>query len=112
MAITREVFEKIGDFDEKYLGGYEEFDYEQRIVEAGYNIFCSSKAIVEHKHRDTFKLLINQYYKYGIGSGRFCRIYPFTPFTMSAAWAAMREAMIPCLTSSGSGKERCSAGVT
>lgn len=91
MAITREVFEKVGDFDEKYLGGYEEFDYEHRIVESGYSILCSSKAIVEHKHRETFKLLINQYYKYGIGSGRFCRIYPFTPFTM---WHNMNELIL------------------
>lgn len=82
MAITREVFEKIGEFDEKYLGGYEEFDYEQRIIDSGHNILCSTKGIVEHKHRETFKLLINQYYKYGIGSGRFCRKYPFSSFTM------------------------------
>jgi glycosyltransferase involved in cell wall biosynthesis len=91
MAITRDVFEKIGDFDEKYLGGYEEFDYEHRIVESGYNILCSSKAVVEHKHRETLELLFNQYYKYGIGSGRFCRIYPFTPFT---TWHNMNELIL------------------
>ncbi|MCZ7384713.1 MAG: glycosyltransferase [Candidatus Methanoperedens sp.] len=91
MAITRDVFAEIGDFDEKYIGGYEEFDYEQRITESGHNILCSSKAIVEHKHRETFKLLVKQYYKYGVGSGRFCRKYPFASFTM---WHNMNELIL------------------
>ena len=34
------------------------------------------------------------------------------PLAMSAAWAAMRLAMIPSLTSFKSGSRRCSAGVT
>ena len=37
---------------------------------------------------------------------------PGTPLAMSAAWAAIREAMIPSLTSSLSGRRKCSAGVT
>lgn len=34
------------------------------------------------------------------------------PLAISAAWAAILEAMIPCLTSSTFGSARCSAGVT
>ena len=34
------------------------------------------------------------------------------PFAISAAWAAILEATIPCLTSSTFGRARCSAGVT
>lgn len=37
---------------------------------------------------------------------------PGIPFAMSAAWAAIFAAMIPCFTSSRLGSARCSAGVT
>ena len=37
---------------------------------------------------------------------------PGIPFAISAAWAAILEATIPCLTSSTFGRARCSAGVT
>ena len=37
---------------------------------------------------------------------------PFMPLAISAAWAAILEAIIPSLTSSTSGRRRCSAGVT
>lgn len=81
MAVAKEIFTRIGYFDEKYKGGYEEFDYEYRIVESGFNILCLKGAIVEHKHRETFSSLLIQYYRYGLGSGRFCRRYPHASFT-------------------------------
>ena len=37
---------------------------------------------------------------------------PGIPFAMSAAWAAILDAMMPCFTSSTFGSARCSAGVT
>ena len=37
---------------------------------------------------------------------------PGIPFAISAAWAAILDATIPCLTSSTFGRARCSAGVT
>ncbi len=81
MAVAKEIFMKIGYFDEDYKGGYEEFDYEYRIIKAGYNILCTGEAIVEHKHRETISSLMHQYYLYGLGSGRFCRKYPHASFT-------------------------------
>ncbi len=81
MAVAKEIFVKIGYFDENYKGGYEEFDYEYRVVKSGYDILCTGEAIVEHKHRETFSSLVNQYYLYGLGSGRFCRKYPHASFT-------------------------------
>ena len=37
---------------------------------------------------------------------------PGIPFAISAAWAAIFDAMIPCFVSSTFGRARCSAGVT
>lgn len=81
MAVAKDIFTKIGYFDEIFRGGYEEFDYEYRIVKSNFNILCLKEAIVEHKHRETFNSLLSQYYRYGLGSGRFCKKYPHASFT-------------------------------
>jgi GT2 family glycosyltransferase len=51
--VKREVFEKIGLFDERYFLYYEESDFCYRAKEAGYKIMYIPKAIVYHKNAQT-----------------------------------------------------------
>lgn len=50
MFIKREVFEKIGLFDEKYFLYYEDADFCQRAVKRGYKIVYAPDAILWHKN--------------------------------------------------------------
>jgi len=47
-AIKREVFEKVGLFDEKYFLYYEDNDLSQRIKKAGFAIYYQPKAFLWH----------------------------------------------------------------
>jgi len=56
MLILRELFEKIGYFDENYkVGGYEDNDYGIRAKLAGYELYLSAKALVKHEAHQVFK---------------------------------------------------------
>jgi GT2 family glycosyltransferase len=48
MLIKKEVFEKIGFFDEKYFLYYEDNDFSQRSKTAGFNLIYDSKAMLWH----------------------------------------------------------------
>jgi len=50
MLVKREVFEKVGSFDEKFFLYYEDSDLCERIRKAGYSIMYSPKAILWHKN--------------------------------------------------------------
>lgn len=50
MFIKKEVFEKIGFFNEKYFLYYEDSDFNQRAKKANYKIIYAPKAILWHKN--------------------------------------------------------------
>lgn len=50
MLVKREVFEKIGSFDEKYFLYYEDNDYSQRAKKFGFSIGYNPKAFLWHKN--------------------------------------------------------------
>ena len=50
MFVKREVFEKIGFFDEKYFLYYEDNDLSQRAKREGFRIIYSPKAVLWHKN--------------------------------------------------------------
>lgn len=50
MLVKRDVFAKIGLFNEKYFLYYEDNDFSQKAKNAGYRIIYSPKAIVWHKN--------------------------------------------------------------
>lgn len=55
--IMRELFDKIGYFDEIYeIGGYEDNDYCVRAKLAGYDTYISAKSLVKHKAHQVFDL--------------------------------------------------------
>lgn len=53
--VKREVFEKIGDYDEDYFIPYEDSDFSIRARKAGFKLYCYSKAKTYHRgHKSTF----------------------------------------------------------
>ena len=50
MLIKKEVFEKIGYFDERYFLYYEDNDFSQRAKSKGYEIIYAPRAILWHKN--------------------------------------------------------------
>ena len=53
--MRRDVFQKLGGFDEKFdLGGYEDFDRSLRLSRAGYEKWLCGKAWIHHIGHQTF----------------------------------------------------------
>lgn len=50
MLVKREVFEKVGFFDERYFLYYEDNDLSQRALRSGFKILYQPKAILWHKN--------------------------------------------------------------
>ncbi len=50
MFIHREVFTKVGFFDEKYFLYFEESDFCQRVKQAGFKLWYVPKAVIWHKN--------------------------------------------------------------
>jgi GT2 family glycosyltransferase len=49
MLVRRDVFERIGLFDESYFFGYEDLDFCLRARDAGFSTWCSPRAIAYHE---------------------------------------------------------------
>ena len=49
MMVKRSVAEKVGMFPEKFFLYYEEWDWSERILAAGYKIYYEAKALIFHK---------------------------------------------------------------
>ncbi len=50
MLVKKEVFEKIGLFDEKYFLYYEDSDFSMRTKKAGFKILYTPKSVIWHKN--------------------------------------------------------------
>ena len=94
-AFRREVFDKVGLFDEGAVTN-EDAELNQRILGAGGRIYLSREIKVYYYPRDSLTGLASQYYRYGQGRartllkhGRFVRLSPAVPFlTLLAAIVA------------------------
>jgi GT2 family glycosyltransferase len=79
-SFRRNVFQKVGLFDEK-LGrgtpaiGSEDVDIFYRILKAGYSIDYEPDAIVRHEHRATLDAVLYDAYSSGVSVRAFTRKY-------------------------------------
>lgn len=53
-AMTRQVYETIGGFDETFRGYFADTDYQQRLKKAGFRIGINKNIVVEHKAKATY----------------------------------------------------------
>lgn len=50
LLVNKEVFDKVGGFDEKYIYGYEDVDLNLKLTRSGYkNIYCPSALLFHHE---------------------------------------------------------------
>jgi GT2 family glycosyltransferase len=58
VAMRREVFERVGLLDERFVVGmFEDDDYARRVRDLGYEIVCARDAFVHHWQKASFRLL-------------------------------------------------------
>jgi len=94
-AFRRRVFETIGLWDPRAITN-EDSELNQRILDAGGQIYLSRDIVVHYYPRDSLKSLATQYFKYGRGRartllkvGHFANIRPAIPFLMVAGATTM-----------------------
>ena len=73
-SYTREIFEKVGYFDEQFDAS-EDYEFNYRILLAGYRAFSSLKLAVYYYPRKTLSALFKQMARYGTGRMRLARKY-------------------------------------
>ncbi len=85
MAFRKEVFDRIGSFDEALdmgtpVGGGGDLDMFARVLSAGGELAYAPEAIVWHHHRETLKGLAWQLFGYGVSAGaltlKYMRLVP------------------------------------
>lgn len=65
LGVRKEVWAKLGGFDNSYIGGHEEVDFCWRAQRAGYRLAYAPDAIMHYRLRDTLKGAVKQRYNYG-----------------------------------------------
>lgn len=69
MAVRREVFDRVGVFDESIKYGFDEDELVERICRAGYKMVLDPEVSIAHKHRSSILELLRQTFRYGRGIG-------------------------------------------
>ncbi len=73
LAFRRDVFKKVGEFNEEIHHGFDEEEFVERACKAGYKMILDPEAIVKHKHRSDLKRLLRQAFSYGLGGALLFR---------------------------------------
>ena len=76
LGVRRDVFERIGLFDERYAHGFDEVDFGYRAHLAGLALHDAREAVVHYRLRSNRKALVRQQYLYGVGSRIFHDAHP------------------------------------
>jgi len=94
-AFRRRVFEAIGLWDPGAITN-EDAELNQRILDAGGQIYLSRDIVVHYFPRDSFSALAKQYFRYGRGRartllklGRFPTLRPLLPFALVSGAATL-----------------------
>jgi len=74
VAYKRELFDRIGYFDNVISGGDADFAWRVQL-KTGYKISYAPDAVVFHKHRTDLRGLFKQQFKYGCGTKLLCEKY-------------------------------------
>lgn len=66
-AFRKEVFDRIGNFDEKLISGGDADISWRMQIETNYKLVYNPDSFIEHHHRTSFKGLFRQQFRYGFG---------------------------------------------
>jgi len=99
MTFRKEVFEKIGRFDERFgsgakLGGCDDIDMLYRVLKAGHSIVYEPSAIIRHKHRFALEDVFLTRYDYSRSGAIFMRQYRRDPLMLFMFYGRLIQLMI------------------
>jgi len=81
LAMRRDVFERVGELDERFgIGMFEDDDYCRRVREAGLELKCADDCFVHHAGRASFKLL---------GDKRYLEVFEHNRALYQEKWGEM-----------------------
>jgi cellulose synthase/poly-beta-1,6-N-acetylglucosamine synthase-like glycosyltransferase len=81
--LTRELLERVGGLDVEFVHSYEDYEFFQRVLDAGYEILCTPTLAALHYHRQGWHALLKEYHRSGRGCGQFVRKHPHSPMSRS-----------------------------
>jgi GT2 family glycosyltransferase len=76
LGVRREVFDRVGPFDERFVHGFDEVDFGYRVHLAGMSLREAPDALVHYRLRESRRALVRQQYLYGAGSRVFHQKFP------------------------------------
>jgi glycosyltransferase involved in cell wall biosynthesis len=76
LGVRREVFDRVGAFDERFAHGFDEVDFGYRVHLAALSLQESPGALVHYRLRADRRALVRQQFFYGIGSRIFHQKFP------------------------------------
>lgn len=68
---SRQLLERVGGLDPDFVHSYEDYEWFQRIVDAGYEILCTGRLVASHHHRHGWHELVREYRSAGLGCAQF-----------------------------------------
>jgi GT2 family glycosyltransferase len=71
VILSRKLFERVGGLDAGFVHSYEDYEWFQRIVDAGYEILCTARLVAYHHHRHGWLDLVREYHHAGQGCAHF-----------------------------------------
>jgi succinoglycan biosynthesis protein ExoA len=91
VLFTRDVLDRVGGFDDRFVWSYEDYEFFERVVDAGFPILCTSQIAGRHYHRQGLRRLLREYRRSGRGCAQFIAKFPRSRFTQR------RLAQLACL---------------
>jgi GT2 family glycosyltransferase len=65
VSVPRDVFDRVGGYDEKFLKGSEDIEFGKRLVREKIPIWLDSSIVVYHYERNTFSGFVHQHVRIG-----------------------------------------------
>jgi glycosyltransferase involved in cell wall biosynthesis len=97
----KKVLDEVGGFDERFFGA-EDPELNRRILDAGYKLAYTKKALVRHHHHNTVRSFFRQQMKYSLWQAVANRLHPkmgsiLHPVPFIAALAFIGLLLLPVL---------------
>ena len=111
VLFTRELYETVGGLDASFVHSYEDYEWFQRVVDAGFSVLCTDCLRALHHHRQGLRQLVREYHRSGRGCAMFVRKHPHSSFArnrlsnlallLAALALAFAEAVVLALDGGG-----------
>jgi succinoglycan biosynthesis protein ExoA len=80
VLFTRELYQRVGGLDAAFVHSYEDYEWFQRVVDAGFSVLCTDRLRALHHHRQGLRQLVREYHRSGRGCAMFVRKHPHSSF--------------------------------